>query len=248
MEHTVSVNCPECRVGQQVEQRAIVAACSHCQQSIRCVECAQCGHRFAALEQKKLQCPRCLNAIRTWKGSEVPFAALAEQRGADVAPGDVRTAATTPPARRGRPRRRSVFGWILAVVVVAAVAVAAVLVIAHKTTGSKAVPCQLVMARSTLTFTTSRDAQGNYRVVATGTTVNQSSRPLVDVVVTWIVSYANGSTGKTTATLLPNQGTIAKGATSRWSGSPSTSDGPVKPIGVTVLHTYTTADHPSCLT
>jgi hypothetical protein len=169
---------------------------------------------------------------------------------AGVAPGDTRIGAATTPVRRRPGRRRGGSRWIPVVVVMVVVVVLGVVraVMVTEATKAKAVPCRLAEARTTLTFKFIRDAQGGYGVTATGTTVNESSRPLHDVVVTWVVSYANGSTSKTTATLLPNKGTIAEGATSSWSGSSSTNDGRARPTAVKVLHTYTTVAHPTCLT
>jgi hypothetical protein len=137
--------------------------------------------------------------------------------------------------------------WVFVLVVVLAAGVAG-LAFLHASTTPKVVACPLAHANSTLTFAAARSADGTYHVTATGATVNESSRSLNDVVVTWVVSYANGSTGTTTATLLPKRGSIAPGATSRWRGPAAANDGPVVPVGVRVLHTYTTVGRPSCLT
>jgi hypothetical protein len=218
--------------------------CSGCTKRIRCVDCGDCGYYFAALEQRKLQCPRCLHDIEPSKATDIPFAAVAEQR-QGVVPADgadaVRPEAGIP------PQRRSGLRWVLMLGVVVAAGVGGFAYL-HESTTPKAVTCPLAKATSTLTLAASREADGNYHVTATGATVNESSRSLHHVVVTWQVTYANGSSGTTTATLLPKQGAIAPGATSRWSGPAAANDGPVKPTGIKVLHTYTTVGHPSCLT
>jgi hypothetical protein len=258
------VTCPECRVSQLVDQSALVAVCSGCTKRIRCVECGDCGFYFAALELRKLQCSRCLKDIGPWKGQDIPFAALAEQRQGGVVPADGAAAATAaiastaataataaaavvPPDAGHPPKGGSALRWALVVAVVVAAGIAGFAYL-HESTTPKAVTCPLAKATSTLTLSASRGADGDYRVTATGATVNRSSRSLRHVVVTWEVTYANGSNGPTTATLLPTQGAIAPGATSRWSGPAAINDGPVKPTGIKVLHTYTTVGHPSCLT
>jgi hypothetical protein len=250
----ISVTCPECRVSQLVDQSALVAVCSGCTKRIRCVDCGECGYYFAALEQRKLQCPRCLNDIGPWKGQDIPFTALAEQRqggvvladGGDDAPAAPAAPAVQPDAGHP-PKRGSALRWALVVGIVVAAGIAGFAYL-HESTTPKAVTCPLAKATSTLTLSASRGADGDYRVTATGATVNRSSRSLHHVVVTWEVTYADGSNGPTTATLLPKQGAIAPGATLRWSGPAATNDGQVKPTGIKVLHTYTTVGHPSCLT
>jgi hypothetical protein len=243
----ISVTCPGCRVSQLVEQSAVVAVCSGCTKRIRCIDCGTCGYYFGALEQKKLQCPRCLSDIGPWKGKDIPFAALAGQRQGDAAPVDGGVATTDGTEVNQLPKSRSGLRWAVVLGVVLAAGVGGLAYLLEATT-PKAVTCPLVKATSTLTFAANRSADGNYHVTATGTTVNESTRSLHDVVVTWEVTYADGSIGTTTATLLPKQGSIAPGATSRWSGAAAANDGPVKPTGIKVLHNYTTAGRPSCLT
>ncbi len=110
------------------------------------------------------------------------------------------------------------------------------------------VPCQTVAARTILTPTVTRTARGAYVVTATGTTVNQSPGARRDLVVLWAVTYADGATGRPTATSLATTGVIARGATLSWRATASSGDGAARPIGITVLHTVTTAAHPTCLT
>jgi hypothetical protein len=242
---TLSVTCPGCRVSQLVDQSAVVAVCSGCTKRIRCTECGSCGYSFAALEQRG-QCPRCLNDIGPGD-DDIPFAALAERRQGGVAPVETVAVAAVRPEVINRPKGRHGLRWLPVLVVVLALAIAGIAVLRHPTTPN-VVACPLAKATSTLTLDASRTADGNYHVTATGATVSQSTRMLHDVVVTWVATYADGSTGTTTATLLPQEGSIAPGATSRWSGAAAAKDGPVQPIGVKVLHTYTTLGHPTCLT
>jgi hypothetical protein len=243
----VSVTCPGCRVSQLVDQSAVVAVCSGCTKRIRCIDCDTCGYYFGALEQKKLQCPRCLSDIGPWKGKDLPFAALAGQRQGEVAPGDGGIATTDRTEVNDRPKSRSGLRWALVVGVLLAAGVAGLTYLFESRT-PKVVTCPLAQATSTLTLAANRSADGNYHVTATGATVNESPRSLHNVVVTWQAIYADGSTGTTTATLLPQQGVIAPGITSRWSGAAAANDGAVKPTGIKVLHTYTTVGRPSCLT
>ena len=207
-----------------------MAVCSGCQKSIRCIECATCGHCFVTSKQRRLQCPRCLDRIRTWKGSDVAFEYLAEQRQVGVAPVDLPFVAPGSPevlagTRAGGAAHRGL-AWVVVVVLGVAGAAGVVgIVAAIEATGSRAVPCQLAPARSTLTFSASRDARGDYHVTALGRTVNESSRALHDVVVTWVVRYADGSAGRPTATALPSRGTVPEAPRRR--GAP-----PPRPMAV----------------
>jgi RecJ-like exonuclease len=102
----IAVTCPECLVTELIDAHAVLAACSGCRTLIRCLHCDACGHDFASVKVKKLQCPRCLNALRTARGSEVSFSALAQQRLAGVAWVDDDTIASNAPHLFGLKRRR----------------------------------------------------------------------------------------------------------------------------------------------
>jgi phage FluMu protein Com len=101
----IAVNCPDCLITELIDANSVLASCSGCHTLIRCIHCAACGHDFASAKEKKLQCPRCLNAIRTSRGSEVPFAELAQQRLVGVAWVDDTTLASNAPNLFGRKRR-----------------------------------------------------------------------------------------------------------------------------------------------
>jgi predicted nucleic-acid-binding Zn-ribbon protein len=102
----VAVTCPECLATELIDAHAVLASCSGCRTLIRCLHCDACGHDFASAKVKKLQCPRCLNALRTYRESEVAFAALTQQRLAGVAWVDGATLESNAPGLFGRRRRR----------------------------------------------------------------------------------------------------------------------------------------------
>jgi ribosomal protein S27E len=254
---TISVTCPDCRGAQQVDPAATSAECSHCGKTISSVDCDACGNHFATVKRRKFQCPRCLNSMRTIGANAAPFAAIADQRVLAAKEIDDDLLAAQAPGLFAPPSR---FSRRSRVVIVAAVLVVALVVVAvvakglsHKSTPPSSAAlvntsstCQPGVAASSVTFTSSQDAHGIYHVSATGTVTDNASVALHHVVIAWVVTYADLSTGVATRVAVPG-GTIAKGATIVWSGNASTDDGQVPPTGAKVARIATsTYPEPLC--
>ncbi|HEX3794060.1 MAG TPA: hypothetical protein VHV57_06140 [Acidimicrobiales bacterium] len=230
----VAITCPDCRTPFEADPNATSVECPHCTKLIRSVHCGVCGRFFATVNRRDSQCPRCLNTLRAGEG-ESTFAELSEQRSTPEAVVDHETLATTAPNLFGsqKPRRT---GRMLAIVAALIIVAVVVLLISHKSshnTGAVTAPCLPVSVNHTITFTRTKDAQGNYQVSASGSVTNNTSTPLDDLFVKWQVTSFDLSTS--VPTLTPVNGVVGKGARVTWHGTATGNDGPVPPIVVHVL-------------
>jgi Protein of unknown function (DUF1616) len=79
-----------------------------------------------------------------------------------------------------------------------------------------------------------RDASGNYKILALGSVKNQSLDTLRNVVIIWVVKYADLSTGPATATPA-TQFEVGPGGSTNWGGLPSQTDGSVPPYAANIV-------------
>jgi hypothetical protein len=104
-----------------------------------------------------------------------------------------------------------------------------------------------VDANSTINFAVSRATNGDYRVVALGTLTNNSTGALYGVTVTWVVTYADGTTGSPTSTVV-SVGAIPAGGSAPWGEQATTGDGLVAPASVRITMISGSSTPASCVT
>jgi hypothetical protein len=107
--------------------------------------------------------------------------------------------------------------------------------------------CQTAIATSTIGTAVSRDASGNFNIVALGVVTNRSSAALCDVVVSWTASYADGTTGTLNETLVRGA-VIPRGGSATWGEQSTTTDGQVRPTQVEVTRISGVPEGPACAT
>jgi hypothetical protein len=206
---------------------------------------------------RRVQCPRCLQSISPRSVSNLAFGTIGDQRASGVSlPAEDTISSIAPglsPIQSLRRRRM----WTItaaAVVVIAVVGVA--LAVHHKahhpsiavppvhrTTTASLAHCPV---SSTITMSEGQNAQGSYVVSVTGNAANARAASLANLEVSWVVIYADLSTGLPTTTLVDGGNLLTKGESAAWSATASTNDGMVPPTSVRVVGISYNHDAGSC--
>jgi hypothetical protein len=204
--------------------------------------------------------------MRAKRESLATFGQMADQRQEADKEVDPETLAQNAPGLYGArpPRLRRVLAFSIAFVFLLALAGSGVALSRHRkppeaktTVPPTTVPpttataviggrCQFGVVSSTIAYTSSQNAQGDYVVTATGIALNQSSGPLRDVRLDWVITYAGLSDSQPISTVVSGGRTIARGASASWSSTASTKDGRVPPSGVKITFIKGNYFYPIC--